>query len=564
MEPITPEKRLMLISATVAVLATAGIVAYFRLAHAPLSELQRADLPMLNLTVKVRDATGHDIAPSDTLIGSTEGIPTGDEHCPSLTGGDIASATVASSEAPRPGDCPHQAAWYIKKHPVAFTLYFNQGHAFLNWWDKEPQIKNLLNNRFSQGLFFGLLQSLKIKAEQLKIDGLQGEFLAQLIRDAITANAELHYDMTHANRGWVLSYLRSDSDFAEKALPAMAGLLASSGYRIDKLPEPILEMRVGLQTFFLTQYQQRIYLAQSLEAMLNVIESVIPQYNPDPVPLTLIIRTEAFIANLLPALAGSPDWHAQFDFDLSNQQLGTLSLPNGPWTRQLQDNLFEGVLGSIPQDVFAAIATSIELSPTLTVDDWRKLATDGPATTPPDSKPAGVALVWDFDADTPRGAIGVIIANPSNPEASPSYQQYLRNAELSAECGGGSIFLAATSQNLLTRMKEACAHQSLSPLDWQRGVEKQRFSSAQLVTFVNPGAGIRELFLAGGAGNAQDSNEFAPRWQQDYENAKAAMREDGDKLFGGLPIFSYAGRVSDDSDAEIKLAGKLVAQEVVK
>jgi hypothetical protein len=562
MEPLTPSKRLIVIAAAVALTATAGIVAYWQLSKAPLNDMVRADLPMLDLTVKLRDAANQDLDPAESRIGSVEEPPVGDERCPALSGGDVSSATFASADAQRPADCPRKAAWYVKKHPVAFTLYFNQGKIFLQWWDSQPQIKTLVDNRFSQGLFFGLLQSLKVKAEQLNLQGLQGEFLAHLLRDAIAANAELHYDMAHGNRGWVLSYLRSDSDFAEQALPAMAGLLASSGYRVVKLPEPILEIRVGFQQFFLTEYQHRIYLAQSLEALLNVIDSVEPLYTRAPAPLNLTVRAEAFIDNLLPVLTGSPSWDAQFGFELKDGKLGELTLPAGPWTKQLHDKLFEGVLASIPHDAFAAVAASIQLSPTLSVDDWRKFAAEGPSPAAPNQEPGGLALVWDFDADSSGGAVGVIVANPNQPQASQAYQQYLRNAELSAECAGGSVFLAATSQGLLTRMKEACAHQSLSPLDWQRGGDKQRLQSAQLLTFVNPGAGIRELFLAGGAGNAQDANEFAPRWQQDYEKAKAAMRQDGDKLFGSLPIFSYAGRVAG-GDA-VTLQGRTVSQGVAQ
>jgi hypothetical protein len=170
-----------------------------------------------------------------------------------------------------------------------------------------------------------------------------------------------------------------------------------------------------------------------------------------------------------------------------------------------------------------------------------------------------VGLVWDFTADSPTGAVGIIVANPQQPQASAAYAQYLKNPDLGAECAGGSLFLAASSESLLTRMKDACNKQSLSPLDWQRGIEKQRWQAAQLTAFVNPGAAVRELFLAGGAGTTQEANEFAPRWQQDYEAAKAAMRQEGDKLFYGLPILSYAGRVEGDSGAVLE--GKLIAQE---
>ena len=561
MEPLTPPKRLIAIAAAFALTATAGILVYRHLAKAPLRAMVRADLPMLDLTVKLRDLENNDLEDADSPIAGGEEPLAGDEHCPALVGGDVGSPSAASASQQRPPDCPRRAVWYVKTHPIAFTLYFNQGRTFLKWWDSQPQIQALLDNRFMQGLFFGLLQSLKIKAEQLNLQGLRGEFLAQLLRDAVGADAELHYDMVHGERGWVLSYLRADSDFAEQALPAMAGLLAGSGYRPAKLPEPILEMRIGLQQLFLTEYRGRIYLAQSLEALLNVIESVAPLENPATAPLSLTFRAEAFIDNLLPVLTGAPDWNARFDFALKDGKLGTLTLPAGPWQKQLHDQLFEGVLAGIPHDAFAAVATSLRLPPTLTVEDWRQLASDGPSQAAPDAEPGGLAVVWDVDADSPGGALGVIVANPGAPQASQAYRQYLRNTELSAECGGGSVFLAATSPALLTRMREACARQSLSPLDWQRGSEKQRLLSSQLTAFINPGAGIRELFLAGGAGDAKDSNEFAPRWRQDYEAAKAAMRQDGDKLFGAPPIFSYAGRAGA---GPISLEGRTVSQEVAK
>jgi len=290
-----------------------------------------------------------------------------------------------------------------------------------------------------------------------------------------------------------------------------------------------------------------------------VIDSIAPQSRRSDAPLSLTLRSEAFIDNLLPVLTGAPTYPLQWDFALKDGQPGTLNLPAAAWQSQLHGQLFEGVLASIPHDAFAGVAASLALSPDLTTADWQALAKNGPSTNPPGTEPAGVGLVWDFTADSPTGAVGIIVANPQQPQASAAYSQYLKNPDLGAECAGGSLFLAASSESLLTRMKDACNKQSLSPLDWQRGVEKPRWQSAQLTAFVNTGAAVRELFLAGGAGNTQEANDFAPRWQQDYEAAKAAMRQEGDKLFYGLPILSYAGRV-ENASAGAKLEGKLVSQ----
>lgn len=557
MEPLAPAKRL--IGIAIAVLA-ATIIAFLAYRQSSDTPLNKDGLPTLDLTVNLIDSAGKPLDAKDSLIASDQEAAEGDAHCPALQGGDIRFPSVVSPDEPRPADCPRTATWYVKKHPVAFTLYFNDGSRFLQWWDKQAQIHTLIDNRFTQGLFFGLLKSMKIKAEQLKLQGLQGEFMQHLVRDAIAANAELHYDMVHGNRGWVLSYRRQHSAYARQAIPVMAGFLAENAYRIAKLPESILEIRIGLQHFFLTEHQQRIYLAQSLEALLNVLDSTAPQPQRAGSPLSLVTRADAFIDKLLPVWTGSSSSEIRLDFDLQDGKLGVLELPGGLWSQALHKQIFDGVLASIPHDAFTAVATSLQLPATLTVEDWRQLANQNQTTTTVGHEPGGFALVWDFDADNPSGTFGFIIANPATPETSPAYSQYLKNPELGAECAGGSVFLAATSQSLLTRMKEACERQSLSPLDWQRGTEKQRYLESQIAAFINPGTGIRQLFLAGGAGDSEDANEFAPRWKQEYQEAKAAMRKDGDKLFYDLPIFSYAGRLT--KDAAINLEGRLVTQEM--
>lgn len=559
MEPLASSKRLIGIAVAAVLTCSLLLIIYFYLFNTSLNRMIKPDLPILQIQVQFRNLEHQNIDVSGNVIAGNPMPSTEDTECPVLQGGDIHSPSVASAEQQTQAKCPRTAIWYVKKHPIALTLYFHQGARFLQWWDSQPQIQTLLDNRFSQGLFFGLLQSMKIKAEQLKLNGLQGEFLGHLLRDAITANAELHYDLAHGDHGWVLSYLRKESPFAEQAIPAMAGLLATSAYRVHYLPEPVLEIRIGLQRFFLTELRQRLYLAQSLEALLNVIESLKPVTEPGTAPISLTLRAEAFLNKLVPAVTGTPEWHAQFQFALKDGELGRLQLPTGNWVQPFHAKLFDGVVASIPHDAFAAIASSLYLPPTLTLEDWQNMIGTEHAQIETGPEPGGLGLIWDFDPTSAHGAIGIIVANPGQPQASQAYRQYLRTDERSAECAGGSIFLAATSDALLTRMKEACARQSLSPLDWQRGSEQQRYANAQLISFLNPGAGIRELFLAGGAGNSDDGDEFTPEWKQAYVNAKAAMRRDGDALFQTLPIFSYAGRV--DTVGMVELEGQLIAQE---
>lgn len=515
---------------------------------------------MLELVVKLKDVKGVDLPATGSKIADSNLAPEESDRCPALVGGDAGSATTLPLDQPRPADCPKVATWYVKRHPIAFTLYFEDGKAFLDWFDHDAKVQEVLASRFVQGLFHETLHNLKIKAESLHLHGLEGAFMGRLLRDAIAAHGQLHYDIVHGKKGWVLSFQREDSPFAAQAVPAMVAALAQNGYHVTKLAEPVLEMRIGSQRLFMAETDGRVYLGMGLEALLNVIDSAtLPSGGLPDAPVAFTVRTEAFVDKLLPVMAGSPTWDATAAFSLKEGSLGRLDFPTGKFAPHLAPALFSGVLAGIPHDAFAAVAASFHLSPTWTAEDWKTLATQGPAQRPAAlPEESGMALVWDFDAaDAPAGEIGIVIANQANPEQAESFQQYLTDSDLSAECGGGAVFLAASSEKLLSRMKEACGRQSLSVLDWERGAAKQRFDKAQFLAFVNAGGALREMFLAGGAA-AGDLGDFEPRWKQEYEQAKARMRKDGDKLFRALPIFAYAGKAGGGQT--ISLDGFAVSQ----
>jgi hypothetical protein len=158
--------------------------------------------------------------------------------------------------------------------------------------------------------------------------------------------------------------------------------------------------------------------------------------------------------------------------------------------------------------------------------------------------------------------MGVVIATQSSPEAAEQLAGYFTSPELTAECGGGTVFLAATSEMLLTRMRESCERQSLSMLDWERGAHADRFGSQQLLFFVNPGTGMRELFLAGGAKGSDQESTGEP-WKAQYEQAKGVMRKDGEEIFSALPIFTYSGNVAQTAQ-EVRLNAVKVKQGSVQ
>jgi hypothetical protein len=525
----------------------------------------RSGLPVLELDIEFINLKGKKVTPEhsrlvDKTAETRRRIPTpATESCPELIGGDTRNGYQPSEKEKRGENCPNIARWLVKRHPIALSLYFREGKQVLEVFETEARVKELFASRFVQGLFYEPLHSAGIRAEDLRLEGFDGAFLARLIREAVAAHGELHYDAAHGRKGFVFSFVRDECPFAAKALPVIASVLARSGYRIPRLKEPVLEMRIGRQRIFLTQVKDRVYLANGLEGLINVLESLPPPSRDLPrTPLVLTVRAEALVEKFLPVVVGAPTWKADFGFELSPEAAGTLQFAAGKPAKHLRPKLFKGVLASIPHDVFAALVTSFHPSPEMTNEQWRQLATGGPGDrVAAGPEEGGFALLWDLSSeDGPISHLGVVIANQTAPDEVEKFKQYFAYRISTAECGGGTVFLAATSSTLLARMRESCESQSLSVLDWEQGARTNEYEAAQLFLFMNPATGMRELFLAGGA-KGNELEDFDPQWKQNYEKALAAMRAEGERVFASLPIFAYAGSAAPTAEL-VRLKGLTV------
>jgi hypothetical protein len=569
-EPTKANKSANIIILAVLVILVAAplLIWMYRVLHTTrLSQFVRSDLPVLDLELRFIDSKGQKVKPEQTKLGDSaakEKEKTSEpssEGCPELIGGDTSERTQLSEKEKRGEGCPKTAMWQVKRHPIGFSLYFQEPKKVLSLLEDNTRVNELFQTKFFQGLLYEPLHNANIRAEDLNLEGFEGAFLRRFFREALEAHSELHYDIVHGKKGFVFSFVRDECAFVSKALPIMARVLARSGYRVSKLQEPILEMRIGLQRLFLTEYKDRVYLANGLEALINVLESLTPSQKGQPkTPLVLTVRSEAFVGKLLPVMVGAPTWEVKLGFGLSEEAPGVLQFAGGKLGRPLRPKIFRGVLAGIPQDVFAALVTSYYLPPQMTAEEWQRLATQGPAERKADGpEEAGFAIVWDFDAAGDRLTnVGVVIANQKTPDELDKFKSYFVDPKLTTECGGGTVFLAATSPTLLARMKESCGGQSLSVLDWERGGRRKDYEAAQLFLFMNPGGGMRELFLAGGA-KSGEAGEFEPQWKREYEQAKETMRQDGEKIFGGLPIFAYSGNAAPTAEV-VQLKGFTVRQ----
>lgn len=544
---------------------------------------------MLDLRIQFTTLEGAPIEPEHSrLLGdkageNTENTSTLSDGCTALVGGDTPEARELTEKDRKIDEkCPKVATWYVKRHPIGFSLYFRDGRKLFSLFDENTEARKIFESRFFQGIFHAPLHDSGVRAEDLGLEGIRGAFLKPFVREAVAAHGELHYDAVHGKKGFVFSFIRGECPMASRILPVLSKFLARSGYRVPKIAAPVLEMRIGLQRLFLTESEGRVYVSNGLEALLNVLESLAPMDPHLPeAPLVLVTRAEAFVDKFLPVITDSPSFTIAIGLELPPRTGGFLRFPSGKLTRRLKPAIFKGVFAGIPHDAFAALATSHLLPTDMTPEKWRRLTEEGPGEKPDDRrsdqpKEGGFAIVWDLCSTGGRiTRMGVVIANPTDPDETEAFKKYFADPDLTASCGGGTVFLAATSESLLSRMKESCEGQSLSVLDWERQNETKSFESNPFFMFMNPAVAMRELFLAGGGGSRDEeqetpptessdpdpilSGEFEPRWKKEYEAAKAAMRQEGEKLFKTLPVFAYGGNGADDGRT-VHLTGFMVQQ----
>ncbi|MGA2938914.1 MAG: hypothetical protein ABSF52_17705 [Syntrophobacteraceae bacterium] len=515
---------------------------------APLSTYVRKDMPALELELQFKDVKGKPVPPENTKLagGVVKNEDAGrEDKCPELIGGDTPKRSTLADLKKMNEGCSQRAKWVVKRHPIGFSLYVQDGDKTAEWLQKEGGEDGLLSTKLFRGLFHDLQHTSKIRAEDLQVSGIEGAFLSRLFIEALRADAVLHYDISHGEKGFVFSFVRRKCAFSAKALPVFCGVLARSAYKIPMLKEPLLEMSIGLQRIFLTQCDDRVYLSNGLEALLNVLENEpAPPVNPPQSPVVLTVRAEAFVDRFLPVVTSEKSWEVTAGFGWpADKDPGVIRFPGGKFARHLRPKIFSGVFAGIPHDAFAAVVTSFYVPPNMEKDWWSKLAANGPGDeVSRGPQEGGFALIWDLEhSEDGISGMGVVIAAQTKTDETASFSSYFADQDLTSECGGGTVFLAATSQNLLNRMREGCARQSLSVLDWEGGSRRGEYEGAQIMMFLNPGVAMRELTLAGDAGK-----------NQLYEDARIVMQKEAQKDFSRLPIFAYSGTAGQGDMIQLK------------
>ncbi len=439
----------------------------------------------------------------------------------------------------------------VVSHPVGASLYVKEGKEMLGWFENNPDFEKFSQTEVFKGLFGSVLDTLKIKAEDLLLDNFKGELYKSLMVN-IVEKGELafHYDVFHGKKGVVLSFRADKARVASGALFSLAPMLASAGYHIKALDQQIYEVLLGSQRLFVTyrSADKRLYLAYGLPALVSVMEKNSLQI-PEKTSGTLVgtLRFHSWLSKeLLQMISGKEEWSAYFSYQLSGSEMRPKEfiVESIPSFGQLTEKMGNKVPGSIPSDVFSAVAVSFPIPKNLSARGLLALASSHKVLSlqkehAVNPQEGGLAVVWDLNGQKKNWIteVGLILSAGSEGEYSP-IQSIAYDQSSVSYCKKNNVFLISRSDDLLRRMVDTCNQRSPSILDWKGLNIESDLVNRQSLVFANPAVFFKETFLAG----TGPIGEWA-----DKKEAMSKMAQDAESTFRSLSILGFSGNSNADT-----------------
>ena len=557
MDQATPPRRrsrFRAVALGLALVAVAVFVAVALLRRVPATRLLGPGTPLVRLNVSVIGEDGHPVRASSTRIGedvveatpqAAPGTPTPVESTP-----DVWRRPSPTTKEP----AERHASIKLRRAPIAISIYALRGSDLLQWIETNPTARSFFHSDLVEGVFADALKTLRVRGEDLKLSDVNGPFLAALVRDVVSAGAVLHYDLSRGRRGYVLAFDRARSAVASRLLPVALGALARREYLVSRASLSVVEVLIGEQSLFVAESDGTVYVGNSLSGVLNAIEVNPGRPSSSDGTVAITVRAEALLLNLLPLAVGANEWQATWSIDLSKggSDAGTVRTSGGKMFGYLTPQIADGVLAAIPRDIFAAAAASIPYPKSMSAEDWDRLAREGlKHASSAGHESAGIGIIWELSAKNPAlSDVGIIFRRPDGGE-DPSLDGYFTARVFRQMCGGDTVWLAATSELLLTRMQESCDRQSPSMLDWRQAADHGR-KPVQVFVALNLAPGLHELLESGIAGATAARNGLiapssaaSPEWKQSYLAAVERSRTEASTTLGAVPSLVFQGQATE-------------------
>lgn len=519
----------------------------------------------------VRAAVKND-APSPAATSAPELAASGVSPAESVSAGAV-SPTLNSSPTSTPSPAPSTVSLTLTRSVPALTLALPQSWDVVEWANSQPGAKNFFYSRVFIGMMSEVLSTAHIRPDDLAISGMRGQTFERLLREVLRSDARIHYDRRAGKRGFVLSFAREQAPVTSRMLPLIVPVVAKRQFAVPSLASPAVEVLLGNQHLLFAEDRGRVFIANGLESLLRVLDQPALDELERPDALSVTVRGEAFLDDVLRLFVGKEQWPVKLvlgrrpeaDAPLS----GELQIGAAKMFAHLGPKLPPAVFAAIPRGVSGAAAASFAIPPNFSLENWSQLGASGVDDVSASAVPeGGMAVLWDVHAvkDAPFGAVGIVVALPKAGKPVITLAQASDSAGFHAECGDGSVWLLASSEVLLTRMREACERRAMSLLsELEQGQLPKEVSASQLFLAIDPGEVLEACYRYGvthrGGSAGFETSESAsgegetkpaagtPTWKQEYERAVRRVTMDAESVFRAIPAAVFFGRADKNGAA---------------
>ena len=451
----------------------------------------------------------------------------------------------------------------VVSYSVGVSILLQRYQEVWKFIDENPRARELIRSKVVQDSLSEISKALDVRGIDSGLTYLPGKLLWPFVFDAFNSDAKLHYDTYRGSKGFVFSCDKDLPVVTRSLLEIVIGAVARKVFVVDGLDEPVVELRIGGQMVYVSEHKGRYYLANSLEALFNVIASCVDDEDPSVSgSLIVIVRPQTHVGTLLPALFGNGDVNFQLAFDFKQKSSYGI-IPTGGFGKRLQPKIFRGVFAAIPQNAFTGIVASAYIPASWGINKWGQISELEMRSLGSFSKEAGVGIIWDVEArdDGLPSDVGIIIAHTNPRDVPIKFRELVSNPDLTYECAGGTVLLASTSQAFLQKMKASCEKQAPSALEWP-GKFQQALSDMQVLFFVNPGKALKAAFERGFLLKEEVySPEATGYGAESYKKATDFAQEEAFKTFSKIPTFIFSGETTGLFAERAELDGYLAEED---
>ncbi|WGL61146.1 hypothetical protein QEJ31_05995 [Pigmentibacter sp. JX0631] len=432
------------------------------------------------------------------------------------------------------------------------------GKDFYNWYTKNEKFQKIKESEVFSGYMSNYSDIKNITSLEIGFKKVAEPFLNILLKEIIEANPIIYYDTIRGKNGIVLEYNTEDTRSSKNILVTITKKYGKKKYAFKGSNVKIWEINLANQDIYISEVENKIYLSFNLITLINTLENPREEFSiKDPnASVVAKLRLESYFDNFLNVLFEKNKYNPEFSFKLTENETKPLNmkLERNKLFDILTPSFSDGVLKSIPHDVFFSFAASISIPNPIPVDDLiidEKLNYD---VFKLGKNKSGFAFIWDLNSDAKFNIseVGLIISNNKTnlDEGFPIDGLVAAENGIVEYCKQANVYIMASSSQLFNKMSSSCKSQNKSILNWKSG-DLNNFTSSQLFFSFNLNTFFSSSFLSATKNLLSDDNENSgkeqiPDWKRKSIQEINNMKNDTLKTLNQLPIFGFYGKNNEN------------------